>query len=139
MSGMAEWFSIEVYDGRFSASSWRAAYADAMLFAAHGLGVSAWAWRELDWGIVFEVELPDEVAWEEFCNLVTVRAALDAVPDPINGLVLHRGRGGSDGIRQPRPRRPSAGADAVALPVPVNDIDLWQPAGAVLTAAGAPG
>jgi len=38
-----------------------------------------------------------------------VRAALDAVPDPVNGLLIYRGRGGGAGSRMPRkPKRPPA-------------------------------
>jgi hypothetical protein len=42
-----------------------------------------------------------------------VRAALDAVPDPANGLLVYRGRGGAAG--GPRPRRPKPAPGAAAL------------------------
>jgi hypothetical protein len=45
-----------------------------------------------------------------------VRAALDAVPDPVNGLLIYPGRGGSSGRVQPRRPRPIAGAGAAPLP-----------------------
>jgi hypothetical protein len=48
-------------------------------------------------GAVLEVELPDEVAWDRLLAAPAVRAALDAVPDPIGGLLAHRGRGGGSG------------------------------------------
>jgi hypothetical protein len=47
-----------------------------------------------------------------------VRAALDAVPDPVNGLLVYRGRGGGAGAGTRRRPRPFAGAGAVELPEP---------------------
>lgn len=117
---MAEWFSIEVVDGTSSARAWREAYGDAVVAAAHTEGVSGWEWHELGWGVVLEVELPDEFAWARLLGAAAVRAALDAVPDPVHGLSVHRGRGGSAGVAGPRRPRPHAGAGAVALPEPVD-------------------
>ncbi len=63
-----EWWSIEVFHGRFSAARWK-----------------------------------------------------DAAPDPVKGLLVHRGRGGAAGTRLPRRPRPLAGAGAVELPEPDPD------------------
>lgn len=115
---VAEWFSIEVLDGSSPARTWKDAFGDSLVAAAHGEGLSDWVWLELPWGVVLEVELADEFAWERFLANPAVTAALDAVPDPVGGLLVHRGRGGSSGARQPRRPRPFAGAGAVALPVP---------------------
>jgi hypothetical protein len=115
---MAEWFSIEVIDGAWSARAWREAFGDRLLSFAYGAGLTDWHWEDLDWGVVLEVELPDEFAFERFCDLPGVRAALDAVPDPVHGLLVHRGRGGSAGARVPLRPRPFAGAGAIALPEP---------------------
>jgi hypothetical protein len=43
------------------------------------------------------------------------------VPDPVKGLLVHRGRGGAAGTRLPRRPRPLAGAGAVELPEPDPD------------------
>jgi len=51
-----------------------------------------------------------------------VQAALDAVPDPVSGLIVYKGRGGSAGRLRPRRPRPLAGAGAVALPIPVEEL-----------------
>ncbi len=118
--GVAEWFSIEVFDGSSSARAWKEAYGDALVAAAHTEGASGWEWHELNWGVVLEVELPDEFAWARLLAAAAVRAALDAVPDPVHGLSVHRGRGGSAGVAGPRRPRPLAGAGAVALPEPVG-------------------
>jgi hypothetical protein len=69
-----------------------------------------WAWHEHPWG-----------RWDFFYALPAVQAALDAVPDPLSGLAVHRGRGGSSGTRLPRRPRPLAGAGAVELPEPNPD------------------
>ena len=124
---MGEWFSIEVFDGTFSARSWQEAHGDALVYAAQLEGATDWAWHELRWGVVLEVELPDELAWERFQESIAVRTAFDAVPDRLWGLILHRGRGGSSGSRQPRPPRPLAGTGANALPLPAPDWELeWE-------------
>jgi hypothetical protein len=68
--------------------------------------------------VVFEVCFPDDASWEVFRDLPQVRAALDAVPDRVNGLLIYRGRGGGSGRPSRRPRRPSAGAGALELPEP---------------------
>ena len=88
---MAEWFSIEVLDGPSSARSWKEAFGDPLIAAGYGLGLTGWEWHEFRWGVVLEVELPDDFAWEQLRDHPTVRAALDAVPDPVSGLLLHRG------------------------------------------------
>ena len=100
--------------------AWREAYGDAVVAAAHTEGLSDLSWHEFGWGVVLEVELPDEFAWDRLLAAPAVRAALDAVPDPVGGLLVHRGRGGSAGVRWPRRPRPLAGAGAVALPEPVE-------------------
>jgi hypothetical protein len=71
--------------------------------------------------VVLEVAFAEEGRWERFYGLPAVQAALDATPDPVKGLVVHRGRGGSAGTRLPRRPRPLAGAGAVELPEPDPD------------------
>ena len=66
--------------------------------------------------MVFEVLFETEEQWEAFRGLPVVRAALDAVPDPVNGLLIYRGRGGGAGAREPRRPKPAPGSAAVSLP-----------------------
>ncbi len=73
---------------------------------------------------MFEVCFDDEEQWEAFRNLPAVRAALDAVPDPVNGLLVYRGRGGGAGAREPRKPKPVPSASAVSLPEPQAGPDL---------------
>ena len=118
MRAMVEWFSIEVLDGSFSARSWQESHGDALIWAAQLEGAVDWVWEEHPWGVILEVAFPDEAAWERFRESLATQTALDAVPDPVTGLIVHRGRGGSAGSRTPRRPRPFAGAGAVALPMP---------------------
>ena len=81
-------------------------------------GATSWEWHEHRWGVVFEVEFGQDAQWEAFRAIAAVQAALDAVPDPVNGLLVYRGRGGGAGASSPRRPRPAAGAGAMALPEP---------------------
>lgn len=119
---MAEWFSIEVFNGSSSARAWKESHGDPIIAAATGYGATDWLWHDLDWGVVLELEVPDEEVWEALQADPAVRAALDAVPDPVHGLLLYRGRGGSSGARRPRRPRPAAGAGAMALPEPFEEV-----------------
>lgn len=56
--------------------------------------------------------------WASFIDSPLVKAALDAVPDPISGLLLYPGRGGSSPALVPRRPKPAPMAAAAALPEP---------------------
>ena len=98
---MNGWYSIEVFDGATAASVWAEAYRDIMMETALTHGATDWSWHRHTWGVVFEVSFADESAWETYTSLAVVKAALDAVPDPVTGLIVYRGRGGSPGRRSP--------------------------------------
>jgi hypothetical protein len=117
---MAEWWSVEVFHGEFRASRWQQSYSASLIESAISHGAADWSWVERPHGVVFEVCFPDDARWEEFRSLPAVRAALDAVPDPVNGLLIYRGRGGGAGAPSPRRPRPTAGAGAAELPEPEN-------------------
>ena len=113
---MAEWWSIEVLHGEFSAFRWQEQHDSALIEAALTNGAVDGSWHADAWGVVFEVCFENEEQWEAFRNLPAVRAALDAVPDPVNGLLVYRGRGGGAGAREPRKPKPAPSANAVSLP-----------------------
>src|SRR6516164_4199440 len=117
------WFSIEVLDGSASATLWSEAYGDALVESALSSGASDWNWHRHSWGVVLELAFENEQLWERFRDLAAVQAALDAVPDPVSGLIVYRGRGGSSGAASPRTPKPLAGAGSAALPLPW---DLWD-------------
>ena len=98
---MAEWWSIEVLHGEFSAFRWQEQHDDALIEAALTNGAVDGSWHVGRWGVVFEICFDDEQQWDRFRGLAAVCAALDAVPDPVNGLLVYRGRGGAAGMPEP--------------------------------------
>ena len=118
---MTGWWSIEVFHGESSARLWEDIYSNALIEAAVTHGATSWEWHEHRWGVVLEIEFAEDSQWEGFRALPVVRAALDAVPDPVNGLLVYRGRGGGAGATRGRKPRPTAGAGAVALPEPGDE------------------
>jgi hypothetical protein len=84
--------------------------------AAISHGAYEWQWHRESWGVLLEIAFRGEEQWTTFRALPVVRAALDAVPDPVNGLLIYPGRGGSSGRVEPRRPRPIAGAGAATLP-----------------------
>ena len=117
---MSEWYSIEVFDGASSAGLWANLHGDPLLESALSSGAKDWSWHGHSWGVVLELEFEDVRAWEAWRSLPHVQAALDGVPDPVSGLIVYRGRGGSSGSSRPRRPRPMLGSGAAALPLP------WQ-------------
>src|SRR6201986_4050001 len=115
---MAEWWSIEVFHADLSARQWRSSYEDALIEAAGARGALNWVWPEHRTGGVLELEFRDDEAWEAYRGRPAVQAALDAAPDPVNGLIVYRGRGGASGSRWPRRRGPKPSADAPGRPGP---------------------
>jgi len=101
------WLTMEIQDGAFSAQSWRRSHSESLVEAAVTNGVQDWTWRQLIWGVVLELQFADESARARFKDLPAVTAALDAVPDPVFGLLIYRGLGGGAGAGKPRQPRPS--------------------------------
>ena len=118
---VAEWWSIEVLHGEVSAFQWQEQHDSALIEAALTNGVRDGAWHADRWGVVFEVLFGTEEQWEAFRGLPVVRAALDAVPDPVNGLLIYRGRGGGAGAREPRRPTPAPSSAAVSPPEPADE------------------
>jgi hypothetical protein len=112
------WWSIEVRDGVLSAMRWKDGYGEALLEAAVTHGARRWEWTVLPGGIVLEVAFRSSDEWDRFRALPVVTAALDATPDPVNGLYVYPGRGGSSGAVAPRRTPRPTGAGAAAMPVP---------------------
>jgi hypothetical protein len=138
---MAEWWSIEVLHGGFSAFRWQEQHDSALIEAALTNGALDGSWHAGSWGVVFEVLFETEERWQAFRDLPVVRAALDAVPDPVNGLLVYRGRGGGADVRQPRRPKPAPAASAVSLPEPQAEpyLDLTGASPPDLASAGMAG
>ena len=112
---MSEWWSIEVFDAsELPARRWKDSYQDDLTEAALTNGALEWAWHEHRYGVVFEVLFDSDEQWEAFRALPAIRSALDGVPDPVNGLIVYRGRGGGSGPRKPRKPKPAPGASAAS-------------------------
>ena len=119
--------SIEVFDGASSAGLWAEAYGDNLVEVGLTHGAVDWSWHHTSWGVIFEVAFDDEQAWDRYRASTAVQAALDAVPDPVGGLLVYRGRGGGAGRSQPRRPRPLIGSGAAALPVPTEpDVEFGR-------------
>jgi hypothetical protein len=124
MSGMADTYeiAIEILDAAFSASSWQHAYGDSLTTSAMSWSGLDWEWRHRTWGLIFLVAFPSQAEYEEWRKMPVVIAALDAVPDPVNGLVFHRGWGGTSGSGEPRRGKPLVGAGGAELAEPVAEV-----------------
>ena len=136
----ALWMSVEVMDAARSAALWSAGHADALVEAALVSGALDWAWHRNTWGTVFEVQFRDEAGWDRFRAHPSVGTALDAVPDPVWGLLIYSGRGGSLGDIAPRKPRPlvGSGAAALALPTALPSEDWLDAVDALLSTLSAP-
>ncbi|HUB69544.1 MAG TPA: hypothetical protein VL984_03910 [Acidimicrobiales bacterium] len=117
-----------MFDGASSAALWASVHGDALLESALSSGAKDWSWHHHSWGVVLELEFADAKAWDDWRALPVVQAALDGVPDPISGLIVYRGRGGTSGSRNPRKPRPLRGSGSAALPLPWE----WQEEGPAL-------
>ncbi|BBA96976.1 hypothetical protein RVR_2514 [Actinacidiphila reveromycinica] len=120
----ADWWSIEVMDAEnaehaeVSAAAWRDAYGQVLAESLVTNGATRWEWYPHSWGVVLEVAFPAEESWWRWRSLPGTCAALDAVPDPLAGLLVHRGHGGASGSYVPRGPRIAPAADRVELPEP---------------------
>lgn len=112
--------SIEVLDGAFAASLWSHAWGDSLVETAVVHGALDWEWRRRRAGVVFEVEFATDAAWGRFRTSDTVRAALEAAPDP-TAVLVYRGRAGTTGAAEPRRPRPWWGNGASALTLPLGE------------------
>jgi hypothetical protein len=119
---VSEWWSIEVFDAsELPARRWKDSYQDQLTEAALARGAMQWEWHEHRYGVVFEVLFDSDQQWEAFRALPAVRSALDGAPDPVNGLIVYRGRGGGAGPRKPRRPKPAPGASAMTMPEPEQE------------------
>jgi hypothetical protein len=126
-----EFWTIEVLDGSMMpASRWRDAYGQNLVEAAVTHGAQEWRWVSRAWGEILEVAFRDEADWLRFRATPAVQAALDGVPDPVNGLLIYAGRGGSSAAGVPRHPRPAPMSGAAELPEP-EELDPFPELGSV--------
>jgi hypothetical protein len=122
---VSHWLTIEVQHGALSADRWRRVHGESLIEAAVTNGARSWEWHTPRWGVIMELEFADEDARDRFRSLPAVTAALDAVPDPVNGVLVYPGRGGGSGAGKPRRPRPAPAAGAAEVHEPGDQfIDL---------------
>lgn len=125
---MDEWWSIEIAGGELDISAWISARGRDVIRTALEHGACDWDWISGTWGVVLEFCFPDDLAvgggWTGFIDTPLVKAALDAVPDPVNGLFFYPGRGGSSSATIPRRPKPAPIAAAAAVPEPEAPTEL---------------
>lgn len=125
--GGVDVWTIEVADGAGqSAQSWRRAHGERLVEAAITHGAQEWSWVVRDWGVLLEVTFRDEADWLRFRATPAVQAALDAAPDPVNGMWVYGGRGGSSASPLPRRPRPRRLSDGAPRPEPEPEPSPWQ-------------
>ena len=88
---MAEWWSIEVLHGEFSAFRWQEQHDSVLIEAALTNGAVDGSWHAGSWGVVFEVLFETEEQWQAFRNLLAVRAP-GRRAGPGQRPVVYRGR-----------------------------------------------
>jgi hypothetical protein len=123
-----KWWSIEVRDGILPAQRWKDGYGELLLEAAITHGARRWEWTIMPGGVLLEIAFRETEDWDRFRALPVVTAALDATPDPVNGLYVYPGRGGSSGaVTSPRKPRPQ-GSGAAAMPMVPDEWVRARPA-----------
>jgi hypothetical protein len=120
---MSFWLTIEVQHGDLprggvSADAWKRAHGESLVEAALTNGAKYWKWHSPRWGVIVELRFADEASRDRFRTLPAVTAALDAVPDPVSGLLVYPGRGGGAGAGEPRRPRPAPVAGAAEVEEP---------------------
>ena len=122
---MGFWLTIEIQHGQIRADGWRRVHGESLIEAAVTNGAQSWEWHTPRWGLILELEFGGEEARDEFRNLPAVTAALDAVPDPVFGLLVYPGRGGGSGAGMPRRPRPAPAAGTAEVDEPRDQfVDL---------------
>jgi hypothetical protein len=122
------WWSIEVRDGVLPAQRWKDGYGESLLEAAITHGAKRWEWTIMPGGVLLELGFRELEDWERFRALPVVTAALDATPDPVNGLYVYPGRGGSASDRLPRRKPRPTGSGAAAMPIEAEEWLAARPA-----------
>lgn len=125
---MEFWLTIEIYHGDMSsAARWRDERGESLIEVAITNRAREWQWHDPRWGVILEILFDNEQTRDAFRDLPAVVAALDAVPDPVSGLLVYTGRGGGSGAAQPRRPRPTPAAGAAEREQPHDQyLDLTR-------------
>ncbi len=108
---MAEWWSIEVFDGAFPARPWKDAHSSSLIESAISNGAVDWVWHEHRWGVVLEVAFGSSTAGAA-AGRARPRAA-GRSPSPAPARSSSRSPSPSRWSRSPDRRRRSSLGEAV--------------------------
>jgi hypothetical protein len=128
---------VEISGSEADISLWISARGRDVIRTALEHGARDWDWISGTWGVVLEFCFADTLAdagaggWAGFIDNPLVKASLDGVPDPINGLFFYPGRGGAAPAGIPRRPKPAPVAAAAALPEPETPTEPARLAAAV--------
>jgi hypothetical protein len=124
---MAFWLTIEVQHGATPADAWRRAHGEALIEAAVTNGAVHWEWHTTQWGLILELEFRDEQARNAFRELPAAIAALDAVPDPVLGLLVYPAVAGALAPASHAGRAPRPSPAPLKPRSLVNSSSSWRP------------
>lgn len=112
---MKFWGSIEIFNGTDAAQIWADTHIDALVESAISQGAIDWNRNKTAWGVVLEVQFETDKSWKDFIESSSFKEIINRVPDPVNGVLIYRGRSidGGRSARRPRPPRSGAGGAAV--------------------------
>jgi hypothetical protein len=132
---MSVWMSIEIFNGAYAAQLWADNHVDTFIEAAIVHGAVDWDRKKTAWGVAIEIEFDSEKAWKEFRNAAAIRTLLNNVPDPVNGVLIYRGRSLDGGSTARRSKKPKSGAGGAALNLPYVTAPFMEPLAAMFSDA----
>lgn len=103
--------SLEIADGWL----WADVHFDRLVRVAAGLGSGVWRRVDRGWGVVLELDFPDEREYLLWRASPAVQAAIEAVAER---MYVRRGWGGADGDWAPGRCPPLSGCEGAAIDVP---------------------
>jgi hypothetical protein len=119
---VVQWLTVEVFSQSGEpAAGWLRSWHDTLVETALAAGADYWDSHEHAWGVVLELAFADENARDRYREHPALRAALDAAPDPVNGVLVYPHRGGGSGALQPRRPRPQLDSGVAELPLPDHE------------------
>jgi hypothetical protein len=125
--------SIEIFNGSYAAQLWADKHVDSFIETAIIHGAIDWDRKKTAWGVAIEIEFDSELQWKEFRNAAAIRVLLDNAPDPVNGVLIYRGRSLDGGSTARRPKKPRSDAGGAAIDLPYVTAPFLEPLAALFS------
>jgi hypothetical protein len=125
--------SIEIFNGAYAAQLWAETHVDTFIEAAIVHGAIDWDRKKTAWGIAIEIEFESEKMWKEFRHADAVRSLLKNTPDPVNGVLIYRGRSLDGGSSARRRKKPKSGSGGAAVSLPYVTVPFMEPLAALFS------